>query len=644
MKQDEYVRHDGLGLAALVARGEVTAGELLETAIARLEAVNPRLNAVITPMFDIARERASEQLTGAFAGVPFLLKDLFQDYAGVPTAYGCNALKKAGWRPPHHAEVVRRFIDAGVICMGKTNTPEFGAKGVTEPGAFGAARNPWDTDRTPGGSSGGSAAAVAAGVAPMAGANDGGGSIRIPAACCGLFGLKPGRGRTPTGPDFTEMMHGASVEHILSRSVRDSAAMLDAISGYEPGASFRLAPPEVPYLKAIEDAPRKLRIGLMTRSPLGTDVHPQAVQAAEHAAKALEALGHHVEHAEPAIDGMRLAKDWLLMWFVHMAAAVDRIQADFGAATNDFELDTRAMAHIGKAMSASDYLDGYNRWKDYRHALAAFHAQYDLLLTPTMAHPPVPVGATETPRWQQAALRGLLRLPTGRALLKSGIVDQMAQESLKYVPFTQMANLTGVPAMSVPLYQTPDNLPMGTQFVGAPGSEALLLQLAAQLEAAAPWFGRRPELWRYPRFPPACRADWRRLFTTCSCWSGCGSCRYSRCCPFSAARPSTAAAPGCGSTCCSCPICFSPGSGPTAARHWACAPGACNCAAPTVPPWAGDKHCCATSRRGSRGCRLSVSSGVCSTARSAVGKTFSAIPSWWCSRGSDSLSHPRVNR
>ncbi len=327
----------------------------------------------------------------------------------------------------------------------------------------------------------------------MTGANDAGGAIRISAACCGLFGLKPGRGRTPTGPDATEMMHGASTEHILSRSVRDSAAMLDAINGYEPGASFRLAPPDIAYLKAIEKSPRPLRIGLNTRSPIGTDVHPEAIQATEHTAKVLESLGHHVEHAEPAIDGMQLAKDWLLMWFVQIAAMIDNVRDEFKSAASDFELDTRAMAHIGRGLSAAEYLAGYNRRKDYRHALAAFHAEYDLLLTPTMAHPPIEIGATATPRWQQTAMRALLRLPTGRALLKSGIVDQMAQKNLQYVPFTQIANLTGTPAMSVPLYQTADNLPMGTHFVGPPGSEALLLQLAAQLEIAEPWFDRIPQ-------------------------------------------------------------------------------------------------------------------------------------------------------
>lgn len=494
MNQDEYARYDGLGLAGLVDRGEITASELLDTALTRLDAVNPALNAVVTSMTDIARERVSSPLSGAFAGVPFLLKDLLQNYAGVPTAYGCAALKDADWRPPHHAEVVRRFLAAGVVCMGKTNTPEFGAKGVTEPAAFGPCRNPWNTDLTPGGSAGGAAAAVAAGITPIAGANDGGGSIRISAACCGLFGLKPGRGRTPTGPDATEMMHGASTEHILSRSVRDSAAMLDAISGYEPGASFRLTPPDVCYLKAIEQPPAALRIGMTTRSPVGTEVHAEAIEATEHTARLLESLGHHVEHAEPAVDGMQLARDWLLMWFVQVAVMVGEVQKRFNTSANGFELDTRAMAHIGRSMSACEYLASYNRWKDYRYALATFHADYDLLLTPTLAHPPIGIGAAATPPLQQVMLRGLLRLPTGRVLLKSGIVDRLARRSLQYVPFTQIANLTGTPAMSVPLYQTAGNLPMGTHFVGAPGSEALLLRLAAQLEAAAPWFDRIPRL------------------------------------------------------------------------------------------------------------------------------------------------------
>jgi len=494
MKYNEYVAHDALGLARLIAAGEISATEALASARARLDDVNGELNAVIRRMDDIADNRARETVDGAFAGVPFLVKDLFQDYAGVPSTYGNQALKQAGFTPPEHAVITRRFMASGINIFGKTNTPEFGAKGITEPDATGITRNPWHTGHTPGGSSGGSAAAVAAGVVPMAGANDGGGSIRIPAACCGLFGLKPGRARVPGGPDRSDLMHGAAVDHVVTRSVRDSAAMLDATAGYEPGAIARLAQPDTPYLSAIETPPERLRIGVMVDSPLGDPLHPQARAAVDATTKRLEDLGHHIEYAAPRIDGVQLAQDFLSMWFTQMAVVMDETRKQTGAGADAFELDTRAMAHVGRAFSATEYLAMFNRWQGYRHALAAFHGKYDLLLTPTLAAPPVRIGELITPAWQQRVLRPLLRLPSARLLIKSGIVEQMARENLKHVPFTQLANLTGAPAMSVPLHVTPENLPLGSQFVGAPGSETLLLKLAAQLEQADPWFDRLPDM------------------------------------------------------------------------------------------------------------------------------------------------------
>jgi len=494
MQYSEYVQHDALGLATLIKRGEITPAEALAAARERLQAVDEQLNSVVHQMDELADQRAAESVPGAFGGVPFLLKDLFQDYAGVPTTYGCAALKKADFRPAEHAEIVKRFIASGVNVFGKTNTPEFGSKGVTEPVANGITRNPWNTAHTPGGSSGGSAAAVAAGVVPMAGANDGGGSIRIPAACCGLFGLKPGRARVPGGPDHTDQAHGLAVDHVLTRSVRDSAAMLDATAGYEPGAIARLASPDTSYLQALKQPPARLRIGVMTDSPLGTSVHAEARTGIETTVALLESLGHHVEPAAPALDGKQLCRDFLMTWFVRMAGAIDDVTAQTGCRASDFELDTRAIAHLGRSITAVEYAQMTDRWMRYRQALAAFHADHDLLLTPTLANPPVAIGALDTPAWQRAALRPLLHLPSGRALLKSGIVDQMADENLQHVPFTQLANLTGAPAMSVPLHMTAAGLPMGSQFVAGPGGETMLLQLAAQLEVAAPWFDRLPTL------------------------------------------------------------------------------------------------------------------------------------------------------
>lgn len=494
MNYRDYVGYDAIGLAELIARGEVCPAEVLAAARQRLAAVDPTLNCVVHRMDAIADDHAAQTTTGPFAHVPFLIKDLFQNYAGVPTTYGNAALKHAGFKPAVHAEVVQRFIAAGVNIFGKTNTPEFGAKGITEPEANGPTRNPWNRAHTPGGSSGGSAAAVAAGVVPMAGANDGGGSIRIPAACCGLFGLKPGRARVPGGPDYTDMMHGAAVDHVLSRSVRDSAAMLDATAGYEPGAIVHIEGPAQPYRKAIEQDPEPLRIGVMEASPLGQPLHAEASAALTKIVTQLTDLGHAVEPATPDLDGARLCQDFLSMWFVQMARIMDETRAFTNARADAFELDTRAMAHLGRAMSALEYSTMHGHWLTYRRALAAFHADYDLLLTPTLASPPVAVGELCTPGWQRAVLHPLLHLPSARALLASGMVDRMAHENLRHVPFTQLANLTGAPAMSVPLHIGESNLPLGSQFVAPPGGETLLLQLAAQLERAAPWFDQLPRI------------------------------------------------------------------------------------------------------------------------------------------------------
>jgi amidase len=490
----EYRQHDGLALAELVRRKEVTASELLEAAIARSAEVNPKLNAVIIPMHELARERAKTDLEGAFAGVPFLTKDLFQEYAGVQTAFGCKGLKAANYKPEVHAEITARWLRAGTVIFGRTNTPEFGAKGITEPEAWGPTRNPWNTERIPGGSSGGSAAAVASGIVPMAGANDGGGSIRIPAGYCGLFGLKPGRGRTPWGPQMSEAMHGAAMNHVLTRSVRDSAAMLDATHGSDLSALCHLAPPERLYLQEVGRDPGKLRIAFSTRSPIDSAVNPEAVKAVTDAARLLESLGHHVEEAQPQVDGLQLAKDFIIMWFAQCAATVREIKRRTGCGDEGFELDTLAMAAFGNASRASEYVEGYWRWSDYTRRLAEFHQRYDLYMTPTLAHPAPRVGQIATPHWQHVAMKILMALGLSRVVLKSGMIEQMVRENLKWVPFTQLGNLTGVPGMSVPLHWTPDGLPMGVHFLAAHGGEGLLFRLAGQLEQAKPWKDKWPEI------------------------------------------------------------------------------------------------------------------------------------------------------
>lgn len=490
MKFEEYRQHDALGLAELVARKEVTPAELLDCAMERAAVVNPALNAIVIPMHEIAHARVADTLSGPFAGVPFLIKDIAQDYAGVPATSGSRALRN--YLPATHAEYVVRALTAGLVIFGKTNTPEFALKGTTEPEFWGPTRNPWHQLHSTGGSSGGAAAAVASGIVPMAGASDGGGSIRIPAACCGLFGLRPSRGRVPAGPRYAEFWHGASSEHVITRSVRDSAAMLDILQGPDVGAPFHIRPPARPYREEIGREPGPLRIGYCTRSPLGLEVDAECVQAVEECVTLLRRLGHEVEEAEPAIDGQELAECFLTMYMGQTAANMAEAQRLTGAGEEEFELDTRALALLGRALSAGDYTRSLFKWNGFGRALGTFFRKYDLYLTPTLASPPARIGEQQTPAWQQLALRPVLALGLGKLLLQSGQVEKMASESLRRVPFTQLSNLTGTPSMSVPLYWTPDGLPLGVQFMAPFGDEALLFRLAAQLEQAQPWFERVP--------------------------------------------------------------------------------------------------------------------------------------------------------
>ncbi|MDQ4115636.1 MAG: amidase [Actinomycetota bacterium] len=492
MEYAEYRSYDAVGLAALVDKGEVSPAELLSAATARAAEVDGRVGAIVRPMHEQAAARTAETLSGPFAGVPFLIKDLAQHYAGVPTGAGTGPL--AALPAQRHSEVVRRWLDAGLVVFGKTTTPEFGAKAITEPAAGPIARNPWDLTRTPGGSSGGSAAAVAAGIVPVAGASDGGGSIRIPAACCGLFGLKPGRGLVPDGPDAAERMHGAAVQGVISRSVRDTAAMLDVLVGPEPGAPYRLARPEESYTDAARREPGVLRIGVSTASPLGGTVAPEALAAVREATGLLTGLGHIVEAASSGVDERQLSRDFLAMWFASMAHQVADARARTGASDDAFELETRVMAALGRATSAPAYLAVHARWNDHVRRLAAFHERYDLLLTPTLARPPWRIGELATPDPVRRIARALLTGRVAGLLGRTNVVDTLIDRNLGPVPYTQLANITGRPAMSVPLYSTPGGLPLGVQLVGGLGAESRMLALATQLEAARPWSGREPAL------------------------------------------------------------------------------------------------------------------------------------------------------
>jgi amidase len=490
----EYDQYDGIGLAELIRSGQVSAAEVCAEAIERIERLNPRINAVVTPLFETARRSVEGPGTGPFGGVPFLLKDLVSVCAGAPLTFGCKALKH--YVPDHDSELVRRFKQAGLVILGKTNTPEFGLVAYTEPELFGPTRNPWDLSRTPGGSSGGSAAAVAAGMAPLAGAGDGGGSIRIPAAYCGLFGLKPSRGRVPTGPDFGELWQGAVVEHVLTRTVRDSATVLDAVAGADSGAPFIIAPPERAYREEVRREPGRLRIGFSTTSPIGTAVHPENVKAVLQTAVLLQRLGHTLEEASPRLDGMELAKTYLIMLYAEVAADLDELSLLLGrpARPDDVETATWTLGLLGRSEVAVSVASARRLWGRAARAMGRFHERYDIYMTPTTAQPPALIGELKPTPYEIGALKAVARLKLGRLLRRSGIIGRLALRHLARTPFTQLANFTGQPAMSVPLHWTAQGLPCGVHFMGRIGDEATLFRLAAQLEKEKPWFQRRPAL------------------------------------------------------------------------------------------------------------------------------------------------------
>ena len=492
----EFDRYDGLGLAELVRKKAVSPSELCEEAIRRIEQVNPKVNAVITRMYDIARKAVQFGLPGGpFAGVPFLLKDIIDEYAGVPLTMGCRAFRN--YVPAQDAEIVVRYKRSGVVILGKTNVPELGLLGITEPELHGATRNPWNTGHTPGGSSGGSAAAVASGMVPLAAGNDGGGSIRIPASCCGLFGLKPTRGRNPLGPMIGELWQGAVVSHVITRSVRDSAAMLDAVHGPDAGAPYMVPAPERPYLQEMEREPASLRIAFSSASPIGTSVHQECVKAVEEAAKLLEGLGHKIEEAQPEVNGKAALKSYLTMCFGETAALFEDMKAVLGrkATPSDVEPLTWTMGLLGRTLSAGDFARAKREWGVAGRAMGRFHRTYDLYMTPTLAYPPVRIGELQPKPYERLAMKAINALGLGMVLTATGMVDQMAETSLSRIPFTELANLTGQPAMSVPLHWTPDGLPVGVHFMAPFGEEAVLFRLAAQLEKAKPWFDRHAPVW-----------------------------------------------------------------------------------------------------------------------------------------------------
>jgi amidase len=466
-------------LAGMVRSGEVSSRELVEAAYEAIERRNGELNAFVTLCEERALAEADAVEAGderPLAGVPIAVKDLVALTAGVRTAMGMRAM--GDWVPSADSALVRRLRSAGAIIVGKTNTPELGILPVTEPDRFGPARNPWDPTRTTGGSSGGSAAAVASGMVPIAHANDGGGSIRIPASCCGLVGLKASRGRVSLAP-LGEFVGGIAIEGVVSRTVLDSAAALDVLAGYEPGDPYWAPDPSAPFAEAVEREPGKLRIAFSAVAPNGVPVDEACVTATHDTAALLESLGHTVFEA-PALSDEGYIDNFLKIWITGVAGNVREAAAQRGRPIELTELEplTAQMVEMAGTITGADYLESLEYLRGLTRRVVSMWGDIDVLLTPTLAKPAIEIGGLRPKEGEQPI--------------------EMLNNAAEWVPFTPVWNVTGQPAISLPIHQSESNgtagLPVGVQLVGAPAGEELLLSLSAQLEEARPWADRRPEL------------------------------------------------------------------------------------------------------------------------------------------------------
>ncbi|MFK8025876.1 MAG: amidase [Ilumatobacter sp.] len=470
---DDLRWQDATAHAELVASGEASAVELVDASAARIEAFDEPLNSVVINWFDDARsaaadidqQRAAGESLPPFAGVPTLLKDLWAHSTGHPMTNGNAALAAAMPVSAHDTTLVARFREAGLISLGRTNSPELGSLPVTEPSAFGPTRNPWNTDHTPGGSSGGAAAAVAAGLVPVANASDGGGSIRIPASCCGLIGLKPSSGRITMGPEREES--GLSVHFAVTRSMRDTAALLDAVAGPSVGDTVIAQTPTRPFAAEVGAETGRLKIGLLDEHPLGGTLHPDCVQATREAATLLEGLGHDVSEAHPPImDDPDFSGRFMAVWATNMAVGIAALGDALGRPLEEHEVEpvNWAMARFADSLSATDFGLGMAAINQYRRSIRSWWADgWDLLLTPTLAQPPVRIG-------EHDAVEGNPMAPMVRAA--------------EFVTFTPPFNTSGQPAISLPMHVNGDNLPIGVQLVADHSREDLLIRVASQLEAA----------------------------------------------------------------------------------------------------------------------------------------------------------------
>lgn len=478
MKLEEYGTYDGLGLAELIRRKEVRAKELVALSLTAIQQVNPDINAVIGLMIEDSDQiNESDLPDGPFTGVPFLIKDLVLHAAGVPCDSGSRLLEKVVF--PYDTELMRRFKKAGLVTIGRTNTPEFGINMTTEPVLHGPSRNPWDTGRSTGGSSGGSAAAVAARVVPWAHANDGAGSTRIPASACGLVGLKPTRGRVPVGPDLGEAALGTAIEHVVTRTVRDCAAMLDAVQGPAVGDPYIILPPVRPYLKEVSMPPGTLKIAFSTSAWNGITSDSACVKAVEDAARLLESLGHTVVEAAPGVDFEALLNACLPVWCSWIAGVVESARRILGRTPSRENLEATSWAFYQYGLNKVSGVDMFNAlavFNRVNRGVGDFMKDYDVLLSPTMPSPPVALGFYNA---DDASL------DAGKWL------DKLFQNAGAY---TSLFNVTGQPAISLPLHQSDTGLPIGIHLAARFGDEATLFRLAGQLEKACPWIDRKPRI------------------------------------------------------------------------------------------------------------------------------------------------------
>jgi len=471
----DYETYDMMGLAELIARRALTPGEVLDAAIERIDRWNPHINAIVQRMDGEARRQIERGLpAGPLSGAPYLLKDLYQPYAGVAISNGSRLFD--GFVADHDGTLTERLKAAGVVITGRSNTPEFGLACTTEPVRFGPTRNPWSLGHSAGGSSGGASAAVAAGMVPGAHATDGGGSIRIPAAHCGLFGLKPTRGRNPAGPDVGEGWSGLACGHAVTRSVRDAAALLDVTAGPAVGDPYWAPPPARPFLKEVGADPGRLRIALTTKHPAGQAISAECRMAAENAGKLLADLGHHVVEAAPSIDPEAALRALRVIIGANLAAGIGYRLKALGRKElrqGDVENITALWAAEGRGFSAADYAAAVLNVHRIGRQYGEFFRRHDILLSPVVAGPPTPLGVID---------------------MMGDNLDAYFSKLFDYVCFTAQFNLSGGPAASLPLHWTADGLPVGVQIGADFGNEAVLFRLASQIEAAKPWAGRRPSL------------------------------------------------------------------------------------------------------------------------------------------------------